>query len=320
MRQLQPRGRCAPRTLKHAAAPRHRLRAPPDRRRAHRLRLPRPPPQSRRGRRDRVQLPRRAPRLRRRRGGVQGQGRLDGALRDGVLARLAQGGGRRHRARLRPPRSREGADGAPLGGRSQSNGDGARPARARRRPPRKDLLGRTAEFAWENGHAAVAAFLEGSAPPPPPKPTPATAQPGAGAPRALPAPASPTPAAAPPRSVAKLSLAATPRAVRSARRRRSPDVEDWSRLEPTPRPASSIAGLSALLHRATWAQAGGGGGVVRGGGRRQRRGDPGGGRGRRLADALEPLPPIKRKQLLQKLSEGGRSASPPLPSPARSSG
>ena len=58
---------------------------------------------------------------------------------------------------------------------------------------RKDLLGRTAaEFAWENGHAAVAAFLEGSAPPLPPKPTPATAKPGAGARRALPAPASPT--------------------------------------------------------------------------------------------------------------------------------
>ena len=69
------------------------------------------------------------------------------------------------------------------------------------------------------------------------------------APRALPAPASPT--LAPQRHrdrFAKLSLAATPKAVRSARRRRSPDVADWSRLEPTPRPASSIAGLSALLH------------------------------------------------------------------------
>ena len=186
----------------------------------------------------------------------------------------------------------------------------------------KDLLGRTAaEFAWENGHAAVAAFIEGSTPPPPPKPTPATAKPGAGARRALPAPASPT--LAPQRhrdQFAKLSLAATPKAVRSARRRRSPDVADWSRLEPTPRPASSIAGLSALLLEcnlgeklaaaAAWCEAVGADSVavIREVGE-----------GAAFADALEPLPPIKRKQLLQKLSEGGpRSASPPLPSPARS--
>ena len=41
--------------------------------------------------------------------------------------------------------------------------------------------------------------------------------------------------------------------------------------------------------------------------------------GAAFADALEPLPPIKRKQLMQKLDGAGSgSASPPLPSPARS--
>ena len=118
---------------------------------------------------------RRAPRLRRRRGRTRTRsaGRCSSRWRTRTTG---PGGGRRHRARLRPPRKGKGQTALHwAGGRNRM--ETARAARARRRPLTEGPSAAPPPSLRENGHAAVAAFIEGSTPPPPPKPTPATAKP-----------------------------------------------------------------------------------------------------------------------------------------------